>query len=56
MNKFVRLSAEERRLYFVQTAERMGFSPQIVEKDFWGQVLSCHFTCWTRLTILLTVA
>lgn len=38
MNKFVRLSAEERRLYFVQTAERMGFSPQIVEKDFW--------VCW----------
>jgi hypothetical protein len=39
VNQFVRLSGEERRLYFVQTAGRMRLSPQIVEKDFW--------VCWT---------
>ena len=39
MDRFVRLSSDERRLYFVQTAERMRLSPQIIEKDFW--------VCWT---------
>ncbi len=39
MDQFVRLSGDERRLYFVQTAERMRLSPQIIEKDFW--------VCWT---------
>lgn len=39
MDQFIRLSDEERHLYFVQTAERMRLSPQIVEKDFW--------VCWT---------
>ncbi|MCX5855827.1 MAG: nucleotidyl transferase AbiEii/AbiGii toxin family protein [Deltaproteobacteria bacterium] len=39
MDQFVRLSGDERRLYFVQTAERMQLSPQIIEKDFW--------VCWT---------
>jgi predicted nucleotidyltransferase component of viral defense system len=39
MDRFVRLSGDERRLYFVQTAERMRLSPQIIEKDFW--------VCWT---------
>jgi hypothetical protein len=38
MDRFVRLSGDERRLYFVQTAERMRLSPQIIEKDFW--------VCW----------
>lgn len=38
MNEFVQLSSEERRQYFVQTAERMRLSPQIIEKDFW--------VCW----------
>jgi hypothetical protein len=39
MDRFVRLSYDERRRYFVQTAERMGLGPQIIEKDFW--------VCWT---------
>ena len=39
MDRFVRLSDGERRRYFVQTAERMGLGPQIIEKDFW--------VCWT---------
>ena len=39
MDQFVRLPGDERRLYFVQTAERMRLSPQIIEKDFW--------VCWT---------
>jgi hypothetical protein len=39
MDRFVRLSSNERRRYFLQTAERMGLAPQIVEKDFW--------VCWT---------
>jgi hypothetical protein len=39
MDRFVRLSGDERRLYFVQTAERMRLSPQIIEKDLW--------VCWT---------
>jgi len=39
MDQFVRLPRDERYLYFVQTAERLRLSPQIVEKDFW--------VCWT---------
>jgi hypothetical protein len=39
MDRFVRLSDDERQRYFVQTAERMGLAPQIIEKDFW--------VCWT---------
>jgi hypothetical protein len=39
MDRFVRLSDNERRRYLVQTAERMRLSPQIIEKDFW--------VCWT---------
>jgi len=39
MDRFVRLSDDERQRYFVQTAERMGLGPQIIEKDFW--------VCWT---------
>jgi hypothetical protein len=39
MDRFVRLPGQERRRYFEQTAERMGLSPQIIEKDFW--------VCWT---------
>jgi hypothetical protein len=39
MDRFVRQSESERRRYFEQTAERMGLSPQIIEKDFW--------VCWT---------
>jgi hypothetical protein len=39
MDRFIRLSDDERRRYFVQTAERMRLSPQIIEKDFW--------VCWT---------
>ena len=38
MDRFVRLSDDERRRYFVQTAEQMGLAPQIIEKDFW--------VCW----------
>ncbi|MDO9548603.1 MAG: nucleotidyl transferase AbiEii/AbiGii toxin family protein [Candidatus Marinimicrobia bacterium] len=38
MNRFIQLPGKERGLYFVQTAERMRISPQIVEKDFW--------VCW----------
>ncbi len=41
MNQFIRLSSEERCLYFEQTAESMGLSPQIIEKDFW--------VCWTLI-------
>jgi hypothetical protein len=39
MDQFVRLPQDERSLYFVQAAERLRLSPQIVEKDFW--------VCWT---------
>jgi hypothetical protein len=39
MDRFVRLSSNERQRYFVQTAERMGLGPQVIEKDFW--------VCWT---------
>jgi hypothetical protein len=35
MDRFVRLPGQERRRYFEQTAERMGLSPQIIEKDFY---------------------
>lgn len=38
MDRFIQLSDDERRRYFVQTAERMRLSPQIIEKDFW--------VCW----------
>jgi hypothetical protein len=39
MEQFLRVPRDERHLYFVQTAERLRLSPQIVEKDFW--------VCWT---------
>lgn len=39
MDRFVRLSTNERRRYFIQTAERMELGPQVIEKDFW--------VCWT---------
>ena len=39
MDAFAQLPASERRIYFEQTAARLGVSPQIVEKDFW--------VCWT---------
>ncbi len=40
MDKFARLSAEERAAYFRETASRMGIGAAlIVEKDFW--------VCWT---------
>jgi hypothetical protein len=39
VDQFVRLPRDERQLYFVQAAERLRLSPQIVEKDFW--------VCWT---------
>ena len=38
MNLFARLSENERLDYFVETGQRMGLSPQMVEKDFW--------VCW----------
>jgi hypothetical protein len=43
MDQFLRLPRDERYLYFVQTAERLRLSPQIVEKDFW--------VCWTLQTL-----
>ncbi|MEI7672951.1 MAG: hypothetical protein WCK00_12645, partial [Deltaproteobacteria bacterium] len=36
MDRFARLSGDERRLYFVQTAERMRLSPQIIETALGG--------------------
>jgi hypothetical protein len=39
MDAFAQLPESERRIYFEQTAARLGVSPQIVEKDFW--------VCWT---------
>lgn len=39
MDAFAQLPASERRIYFEQTAARLGVSPQIIEKDFW--------VCWT---------
>ncbi len=38
MDTVARLDAEERRLLFEQTAARIGFTPDIAEKDFW--------VCW----------
>jgi predicted nucleotidyltransferase component of viral defense system len=39
MDDFAKLPSQERRLYFEQTAARLGLSAQIIEKDFW--------VCWT---------
>lgn len=39
MDNFARLPEDDRRLYFEQTAARLGLSAQIIEKDFW--------VCWT---------
>lgn len=39
MDDFAKLPTEERRLYFEQTAARLGLSAQIIEKDFW--------VCWS---------
>lgn len=39
MDDFARLPAEERRLFCEQAAAQLGFSAQIVEKDFW--------VCWS---------
>ena len=39
MDDFARLPREERRVYFEQTAARLGLSAQMIEKDFW--------VCWT---------
>lgn len=46
MDDFAKLPSQERRLYFEQTAARLGLSAQIIEKDFW--------VCWTlkRLFVL----
>jgi hypothetical protein len=38
LDDFARLPAQERRLYFEQTAAQLGVSAQIIEKDFW--------VCW----------
>lgn len=38
MDEILRLSVEERKLYFEQASANLGFSPAIVEKDFW--------VCW----------
>lgn len=39
MDDFARLPGHERRVYFEQTAARLGLSAQMIEKDFW--------VCWT---------
>ena len=39
MDDFVQMPRDERRLYFEQTAARLGLSAQIIEKDFW--------VCWS---------
>jgi len=39
MDDFARLPSVERRLYFEQTAARLGLSAQVIEKDFW--------VCWS---------
>jgi len=39
VDNFVRLPQDERRVYFEQTAARLGLSAQIIEKDFW--------VCWS---------
>ena len=38
MDNIARLSAQELRELFTETASSMGLTPAIVEKDFWG--------CW----------
>ena len=39
VDDFAQLPRDERRLYFEQTAARLGLSAQIIEKDFW--------VCWS---------
>lgn len=39
MDEFARLQARDRKPYFEQVAADLGFTPLIVEKDFW--------VCWT---------
>jgi hypothetical protein len=39
MDRFARLSSEDRRRYFEEAAARLGLSAQMIEKDFW--------VCWT---------
>jgi len=39
MDEFARLGIHERRQYFEEVAAQLGFTPLIVEKDFW--------VCWT---------
>jgi hypothetical protein len=39
MDDFARLSNDERRLYFEQSAARLRLSAQVIEKDFW--------VCWS---------
>ena len=39
MDKVVHWSSEERRTLFLEVSRRTGFSPAVVEKDFW--------VCWT---------
>jgi hypothetical protein len=39
VDDFARLTGHERRVYFEQTAARLGLSAQMIEKDFW--------VCWT---------
>ena len=36
MDKVTRLSAAQRRDLFTETAARLGMTPVVVEKDFWG--------------------
>ena len=38
MDEIAQLPADERILYFIESASRIGLSPQVVEKDFW--------VCW----------
>ena len=35
MDNFIKLPADERKLYFEQVANNMKLSPEIIEKDFW---------------------
>lgn len=35
MDKVIHWSSEERSTLFLETARRTGFSPSVVEKDFW---------------------
>jgi len=39
VDEFAKLPSDERRLYFEQSAARLGMSAQVVEKDFW--------VCWS---------